>query len=86
MKIENVAVISLSDYEEYQELKRNKETNPARIDGCLMVGCKDFNYFQDFVKSDYSNYTLISLNYGGVDVFKGKTNDGGDIIFFGKWD
>ena len=85
MKIENVAVISLSDYEEYQELKRKKETKPERIDGCLIRGCKDFNYFQDFVKSDYSNYKLISLDYGGVDVFKAKTKDDKDIIFFGRW-
>ncbi|HWL22286.1 MAG TPA: hypothetical protein VNR38_00800 [Ureibacillus sp.] len=75
----------MSDYEEYQELKKKKETNPARIDGCLMVGCKDFNYFQDFVKSNYIDYKLISLDYGGVDVFKAKLDDGSDIIFFGQW-
>jgi hypothetical protein len=31
MKIENVAVISLSDYEEYQELKRKKEIDFSRL-------------------------------------------------------
>lgn len=31
MKIENVAVISLSDYEEYQELKKKKEIDFSRL-------------------------------------------------------
>lgn len=31
MKIENVVVISLSDYEEYQELKKKKEIDFSRL-------------------------------------------------------
>lgn len=83
MKIENVAVISLEEYAEYQELK--KKSVKHRIDGCLMNGCEDFNYAQEFDSKNYHSYELIIKNYGNRDVFKAKTNYGEDIIFFGKW-
>lgn len=85
MKIENVAVISLEDYAEYLELKKEKQSAKHRIDGCLMKNCKDFNYEQKFDTIDYHNYELISKGYGNKDVFKAKTDYGEDIIFFGKW-
>lgn len=85
MKIENVAVIYLEDYAEYQELKKEKQSVKHRIDGCLMHGCDDFNYDQVFDNSKYSSYELISKDYGGKDVFKAISKYGEDVIFFGKW-
>lgn len=83
MKIENVAVISLEDYAEYQELKRKSVKH--RIDGCLMHRCDDFNYDQVFDNSKYSSYELISKDYGGKDVFKAISECGDDVILFGEW-
>lgn len=85
MKIENVAVISLEDYAEYQELKKEKQSVKHRIHSCLMIGCNDFNTSQEFDNSKYNSYELISKDYGGKDVFKAKTEYGYDIILFGEW-
>lgn len=85
MKIENVAVISLEDYAEYQELKKEKQSVKHRIHSCLMKNCNDFNTSQKFDNRDYHSYELILKGYGNKDVFKAKTNYGEDIIFFGKW-
>lgn len=83
MKIENVAVISLEDYADYQELKRKLVKH--RIDGCLMEDCNDLNYDHPGDISDYHSYELISKGYGDRDVFKAKQHDGEDIILFGEW-
>lgn len=83
MKIENVAVISLEDYAEYQELK--KKSVKHRIYGCLMGGFDEFDYNKEVDNKEFHSYELISKNYGGKDVFKAKTKYGYDIILFGEW-
>ena len=85
MKIENVAVISLEDYAEYLELKKEKQSTKHRIDGCLMKNCDNFTYIQEFDTRDYHSYELIAKGYGNKDVFKAKEPNGDDIIFFGEW-
>lgn len=85
MKIENVAVISLEDYAEYLELKREKQSAKHRIDGCLMDDCNKFNYKHKFDPKNYHSYKLISKGYGTRDVFKAKDLNGDDVIFFGEW-
>lgn len=85
MKIENVAVISLEDYAEYLELKKEKQSVKHRIDGCLMEDCNDLNYEHPGNVSEYHSYELISKGYGDKDVFKAKYHNGEDVILFGKW-
>ena len=85
MKIDDVVVISREDYQRFVELESKEKIRKIEIQGCLMKGCKDVNYSHSSTTDGFSNFELITLNYGGRDIFKAKNCKNEDIILFGKW-
>lgn len=85
MKIDDVVVISKEDYQRFVELESKEKIKKIEIYGCLMEDCDDVNYGNLGSIEEFSNFELITLNYGGRDVFKAKIDGGGDIILFGEW-
>lgn len=85
MKIDDVVVISKEDYQRFVELESKEKIKKIEIQGCLMEDCEDVNYGYLGSINEFSNFELITLNYGDRDIFKAKDVDNEDIILFGKW-
>lgn len=67
MKIENVVVISLEDYTEYQELKKNKLERLTDLKYCMQ--CDGTWFYAKYKQWEYKpNFNLLhKVNYEGVD-------------------
>lgn len=72
----------------FGEEPRKKELKKIELLGCLVDGCNVTNYAcsEDLSSMKWAELTLISEDYGSMDVIRGVKEDDGEVyILFGHW-